>query len=303
MTSPSDSPPPRPPSNSSIDRVALDRIIQRAAELQTGDRDIGDHLTPDEVLALGKEVGIPSKYLQQAMIEHQSSAPTAAEGGLVTRLVGPGEVRAQRVVQGDPEDAIRALMGWMERNELLVIQRHQAGWVSWEPLKGMQAAIRRGTAALDTSKPKFMLSRAEVVTATATPLEGGYCHVAMTATLGATRRDHLVGVSVAGLLGVGTTGVLLTVGILNLIAVLPIVGAGLIGMAVVRSFRPISERVHLGLERALDFLERGGVKPGHEQVGRGPGLIELLANEVRRAIAPGSDQRPTGRRSLPDRPK
>ena len=42
-----------------IDRAALERIMQRAAELQTGERDIGEGLTPEEVLALGKEVGIP----------------------------------------------------------------------------------------------------------------------------------------------------------------------------------------------------------------------------------------------------
>ena len=34
-----------------IGRDALERIIQRAAELQTGERDIGDGLTEDELLA------------------------------------------------------------------------------------------------------------------------------------------------------------------------------------------------------------------------------------------------------------
>ena len=149
------------PEGPRIDRAALDRIIQRATELQTGEREVGENLTPDEVLALGKDVGIPGRYLQQAMLEHQTAAAAGPERTLTGRLVGPAEVRAQRVVQGAAEDVVRALMGWMDQNELLVVQRRQAGWVSWEPLRGMQAAIRRGTAALDTSKPKFMLSRAE----------------------------------------------------------------------------------------------------------------------------------------------
>ena len=42
-----------------IDRAALERIIQRAAELQTAEREISDTLTSDELLALGREVGIP----------------------------------------------------------------------------------------------------------------------------------------------------------------------------------------------------------------------------------------------------
>jgi len=37
-----------------IDRAALDRIIRRAAELQTAEREIGDSLSPDEVMALGR---------------------------------------------------------------------------------------------------------------------------------------------------------------------------------------------------------------------------------------------------------
>lgn len=284
--------PPNPPNRNRnskpIDRAALDRIIQRAAELQTGERDIGDQLTPDEVLALGKDVGIPSRYLQQAMLEHQTSVATAADPGPVGRLIGPGEVRADRVVQGNAEDAIRALMGWMERNELLVVQRQQAGWASWEPLRGMQAAIRRGTAALDTSKPKFMLSRAEVVTATATPLEVGYCHVAMTATLLATRREYLGWSLATGALGLVGTAAIATLASVGWIALLPAAVFAPISLVTLRAFRPIGARVQLGLERALDFLERGGVKPGHEQVGRGPGLIELLAGEVKRALGSGS---------------
>ncbi|MBM4187972.1 MAG: hypothetical protein FJ206_11760 [Gemmatimonadetes bacterium] len=292
MTSPDNSKP-------TIDRAALDRIIQRAAELQTGDRDLGDHLTADEVLALGKDVGIPAKYLQQAMLEHRTAVEPPADAGVLARLVGPGEVRAQRVVQGDPDDAVRSLLHWMERNELLVVRRQQAGWVSWEPLKGMQAAIRRGTAALDTSKPKFMLSRAEVVTATAAALETGYTHVTLSATLRATRRDHLIGASVAGGVGVAGTGVLATLG-LGLLAALPVAFGGLIAAVVLKNYRPIGDRVQLGLERALDYLERGGVKPGHEQLSRGPGLIELLTTEVRRAISTVAEGKQESRRQLPD---
>ena len=44
-----------------IDRAALERIIHRAAELQTAEREIGEGLTPDQVLALGQEVGIPGR--------------------------------------------------------------------------------------------------------------------------------------------------------------------------------------------------------------------------------------------------
>lgn len=277
-----------PPDRARIDRAALDRIIQRAAELQTGEREIGDHLTPEEVLQLGSEVGIPTKYLQQAMLEHQASnASPPQELGLVGRVVGPGEVRAQRVVQGEPESAIGFLIAWMDRNELLVVQRQQAGWASWEPLSGMQAAIRRGTAALDSRKPRFMLSRAETVTATVTPLEKGYVHVTLSATLRQTRSSYLIGASVAATLGGAAAAALGLLGLGALAVAAPLVPAGLVTAVVLKAFRPVAARVQLGLERALDHLERGGVKPGHEAMPRGPGLLELLAGEVRRALASG----------------
>ena len=55
-----------------VDRAAIERIIQRAAELQTGERDLDDGLTKDELLALGKEVGIPERLLRQALLEERS---------------------------------------------------------------------------------------------------------------------------------------------------------------------------------------------------------------------------------------
>lgn len=288
-------PDPRNRVPATIDRATLDKIIQRAAELQTGEREVGDHLTPDEVLALGKDVGIPTKYLQQAMLEHQTTATVAPDQSLTGRLVGAADLQAQRVVQGDADDVLEALLRWMEKNELMVVQRQQAGWISWEPLRGMQAAIRRGAASLDTSKPKFMLSRADVVVATVTQLERGYTHVTLNARLRSARRDYVVGASVSTGLGVGGTVVLAALGAMSLVAALP-VGVGLlISGVVMRSYPPIVERVQLGLERALDFLERGGVKPSHELPARAPGIMDLLANEVRRALTSG-DQR-KGKRS------
>jgi hypothetical protein len=272
-----------------IDRASLDRIIQRAAELQTGDREVGDNLSADEVMALGKEVGIPSRYLQQAILEHQTTVAAAPDTTAMGRLIGPGEVQSQRVVQGSAAEVLRALAEWMEKNELLVVQRQQVGWISWEPLRGMQAAIRRGAASLDTSKPKFMLSRAELVLATVTDLEGGYCHVSLTATLKGVRRDHVIGSVVSAGLGLGLTAALATLGVFIPVAVVPLGASLLISGTVIRSFRPIPNRVQMGLDRALDYLERGGAKT-KELPDRGPGLLDVLANEVRRALGPGKDK-------------
>ncbi len=49
------------PSNDRMSREALERIIHRAAELQTKTRDIGDQLTQQDIHDLRKEVVIQKR--------------------------------------------------------------------------------------------------------------------------------------------------------------------------------------------------------------------------------------------------
>jgi hypothetical protein len=275
-----------------IDRAALERIMQRAAELQASEADIGEGLTPDEVLALGRDVGIPGRYLQQAMLEQSSAIVAPAESSLAGQLVGPVEVAAQRVVQGDPEDAARALVTWFDSNELLVVLRQQPGRVTFEPLGGMQAALRRGSAALSSSKPKFMLARATLVTATFNRLETGYCHVTLTANLRKLRSGYLGGAFAGGSTGVAAAIIAATLSPFWVIVVPPLLVGGAISWVVLKQYRPMAERALLGLERALDYLERGGIKPGHQIPPRSGGLLETLAGELRKVITSGSERRP-----------
>lgn len=267
-----------------IDRAALDRIIQRAAELQTAERDIGESLTPDEVLALGREVGIPNRYLRQAMLEEQTRLPDQEATGLWDRLAGPGLVATYRVVRGEPEVIERTLLRYMEQHELLVVQRQQPGRVSWEPLGGIPAAIRRSTAALGSGSRPFMLSKTDLVSATLTPLESDYCHVALQASVRQIRSSYLGGGAAAATAGVAATAALVVLSALLPVAILPIpVGLGA-GYAAIRRFRPVAARALLGLERALDTLEGGVARPQHRLADRGPGLLDVIANEVRRAL-------------------
>lgn len=280
------------PTPDRIDRAALEKIMQRAAELQASEADVGEGLTPDEVVALGKEVGIPGRYLQQAMLEQATEIVAPAQAGLVARVVGPAELAAHRVVVGDPEEAARALVQWFDKNELLVVQRQQPGRVTFEPLRGMQAAIRRGTAVFDSTRPKHMLARADLVGATFTRLESGYCHVSLTATLRRSRGEYL-GFATGGLL-TGAAGAILLVslGAMWAIAVPSLLVGGALGAYVLRRYRPVAERALLGLERALDYLERGGIKPGHQLPPSSGGLLETLAGELRKVITPSSQRRP-----------
>lgn len=268
-----------------IDRAALERIIQRAAELQTAEREIGDSLTSDELMSLGREVGIPGRYLQQALLEERTRLGTVGAAGLFERVAGPGQITAQRVVAGDPHTVQQDLLRWIDRNELFCVQRQQAGRITWEPIGGVQAAIRRSTAALGAGKRPFMLSRAATIAATVLPLEPGYSHVTLTADTRKVRSEYMGGgVAIAGA-GVAGTAVLLALGALLPIALLPLPVALGAGYGVVRRFAPAVARIHLGLERALDFLEQGTSGTPHSQLSdRNAGILGLLADEVRKAL-------------------
>jgi hypothetical protein len=270
----------------SIDRAALERIIMRAAELQTADRDIGDNLSWDEVRDLGKDVGIPERFMQQALLEEQNRTPATTVSGLSNRLVGPATVTAERVVQGTPRAIDKALLGWIEEQELLTVQRHQPGRIDWEPLPGLQVAFKRSSAAFGGGRKPFMLAKAGLVTAIVTELEAGYCHVQIRASLGKERNEHLgAGTLFLGGGAVGT-GVMISSGAMLVLMPIPLIAGAALATLIWRTYRPHAERTRLGLERALDHLERGTVKPGHQLPERSPSLLKLAAEEIRKALGP-----------------
>lgn len=266
-----------------IDRAALERIIQRAAELQTGEHDLGDDLTEDQVLALGKDVGIPQRYLQQALIEERVRAEPA-ETRFLDRAIGMATVTADRVVMGTADAQEQALLAWMDESEYLTVQRHQNGRITWEPLGGFQAAIRASAAAL-SGGTRAMLGKAGVVGATITPLEAGYCHVQLSADLRATRAAFIGGGAALLSIGAAATFVLAVLSAFPPVLILPLPAAlaGAYGMT--RPYAGVAERTRLGLERALDNLERRGNRPLPELPPRSS-VITSLVQEMRKALKP-----------------
>src|SRR5574338_635045 len=128
---------PLPPSK--FDRAQLDRILQRAAELQAGERDPGSELSREELIQLGRDVGIPARHLEQAMLEEQTRTPEQQLDGFWDRAAGPAAVRAMRVIRGDASPTERSLADYMEEHELLAVARQSSGRIIWEPLKGFNA--------------------------------------------------------------------------------------------------------------------------------------------------------------------
>jgi len=267
-----------------IDRAALERIIQRAAELQTSDRDLAEELTPDQVLALGREVGIPERYLQRALLEERTRLVAPQAVGSWARIAGPAEVIAQRTVPGTVATAEAALVEWLEEKELFCVQRRQPSRITWEPLGGMAAAFRRSTAAFSRGSSAMLLGRADTVSATTIALEPGWVHVALAATARKARAEYVGGGAALAGAGVLGAGLMVVLGALMPVALLPVPVAVGVGYGVARQYRPALARLQLGLERALDNLEQDGTQPTRQLAGRTPGLLGMLAEEIKRSL-------------------
>ncbi|MFI5207796.1 MAG: hypothetical protein ACHQX4_07235 [Gemmatimonadales bacterium] len=271
-----------------IDREALERIIQRAAELQAGEMDTGESMTESELLKLGADVGIDGRFLRQAMYEQ--AAGGAVERGFVARWFGPGRVFASRVVAGDKPHLEDALAQWMTEGEALTVKRRMPDRTVWEQQKGFLANMKRG---FGVGGRSYHLARAVDITVVVTPLEAGFCHVELSADV-SQRRSTAVAVGVAGGTAIAMLGVIvLAISaqhplLLDMVASVPIAAGAAIPYLSGKSHRKRNDQMQLALEQILDRLEHGEIKPRHKNLEPSP--IARFADDIRRAITEGIEQ-------------
>ena len=269
------------PSTSRIDRGALERIIQRAAELQAGERDIGEGLTERELLRLGEEVGIPPSYLQQALLEERTRAVATVEPGFRGWLAGPTRLAAQRTIPGEPKRLRDALNQWMTESELLTVKRRYPEQTSWEAKQDVLSSLKRE---FKMGGRSYQLSRAKEIVGQVVQVEEGRAHVRLVADLSNTRRAHLS--SAATVAGAGTIASLIgvTIGVMLPVALVP-VGLGLLtGFAVARRRRGTMERMQVSLEQVLDRLEHGEIETQPRVEGPRQSAFVRIADEIRKTF-------------------
>ena len=264
-----------------IRREALERIIQRAAELQAGERDIGEGLTEPDLLALGQEVGIPPRYLRQALLEERTRSGLPPAHGFAAWLAGPVALTAERVVPGDPTDVERLLTSWMEREESLLVKRRYPDRTSWEPRVGAVASIQR---ALGAGGKSFALAQATEVLAQVVALEPGFCHVRLTASVRRQRARRLWGAASVVTIGAALAAVTSVLGVLGPWVFLPSFALWAGALAAARRHRPENERIGVGLEQVLDRLERGEIRPDQPVRGTRANAFVRLADEIRKTF-------------------
>jgi len=281
-----------------IDRAALEKIIQRAAELQAGEMDTGENMTEAEVLKLGAEVGIDGRHLRQAIYEQGSGG--VPEKGALVRWFGPHRVSAGRVVSGEKADLELALAHWMTDGEALTIKRRMPDRIVWEKQKGFMAEMKRG---FGVGGRTYRLATALDVTVLVTPLEQGFCHVELTADV-SRKRAAMIGGSAAGagalvVAGSGMLAVLTSAPVLPqaIVAAVTLAATAAAPLLAGRTQRQQSSRMQLALEQVLDRLEAGEIKPRHADPLPSPLL--KVADEIRRAITSSMESSRQNQRRLP----
>jgi len=277
-----------------FDQEALQRILQRAAELQANERDVTGSLDGSEVLALGRDVGIPEHFLRQAMLEVGQVREAPEPQGWLDEMMGAASVQADRVVRGDAHAIEAALVNYLETEEVFGVIRRTEGQVMLEPVGGWQAAVRRAT-----GSKRFMLQKAQQVSATIVPLEAGLCQVVLRASLRDVRRGYIGGAAALVSVAIAATVVLGALNAFWPVLLMPLPGAFGFSWGIGKSYRTVTERAQLGLECALDHVERGSVRASHQLPGRGTGLIDTVMSEIETLIAPRTPPPGNPRRSKP----
>ncbi len=281
-----------------ISREQLERIIQRAAELQAGEMDTGEGITEDDVLKLGSEVGIPGRFLRQAMYE-EAAGGAALEHGFAARWIGPRMLLAHRVVPGDKAALEQAIGEFMTEEEAMTPKRHLPDRTVWERQKGLFAEMKRG---FSLDGKDYHLARAADVSVQLNALEDGYCHAELAADVGNLRSQAVGGMWT--LVGMGTLGtlVLALVPGLTLLAAVPIVGGLGLASLVARSHRQKAQRMQVALEQVLDRLERGEIRSKPQLAGPRASAFMRIASEIKKSVEDVADtfRQPPGGPRPPD---
>ena len=276
--------PSLPPEAAQLDRGALERVLTRAAELQAHSVEPSEGMTEQELVELGREVGISADYVRRALAEERTriDVPEKEAGGALARSwFGPTHVSVSRVIRGSPTALLGALDDWMQRQESMMPRRRLTDRLTWEPRRDFLGNLQRG---FNFRGKTYDLVAASEIAATAAAVDNTSSLVRIDADLGPARKRSTIGSGVVAGAGVASGS-----GIVALASLFPegslllggLVGgvwAGigmLIATTVARSQRRKVSRVHAALEQILDRLERDEIKSPS------PSLFDLLVPRSR----------------------
>ena len=261
-----------PAPSPSLDARAVERVLARAAALQTASPRASDGMSEAELLDVAREAGMSVEHVRRALAEERlrgalSPSPGEAsdERGLAVRLAGPGRASVSRVVAGPAPAVLARLTQWLEREELMQQVRRLSDGGVWAPRRDVVGNLVRGLRRGGTPGLRNLAALGAAVV----PLDDGRALVRLEADVSAGRRQRLVVGSITAATGALAAGTLLSVGIVAdaLMTVLlplsafPALAGGGTAWALARGHRATVVRTQVALERVLDQVEHGAPDP------------------------------------------
>lgn len=250
-----------------LDRRAVERVLARAAELQGlgGAQVETDLIDEPRLLEIAREAGLDETSVRQALAEERTRIGPVDEGRTWhERVSGPAIVSASRTIPGTPDDILRVLDSWMQRDECLQVQRRFTDRVVWEARTDWFGALKRG---LRIGGRAYHLARARQVAATVVPVDDRRSVVRLDADMSSNRTSLVRLASVSGGSGVIAGGTIVAIGAVAHVAALalataaaPVAIGGAGAYLILRKHRDFAQRMMLALEQVLDRLEYGDVR-------------------------------------------
>jgi type IV secretory pathway TrbD component len=241
-----------------LHRAALERVLQRAAELHAASTEVPETLTEEELLSLASEVGISSTALKQALVEERMRVVLPEEQGILASVTGPATFIASRVVKGTPAELLARLNDELGREENLKERRRFPDRMVWGPRGGFAGTIRELTR-LDGRG--FPLARADEVSATAVAAEGGRSHVRLEVLLHGRRIGAAQAATMGIISGSGLAAIAMALNVNSIVAALGgLLIAGSATYMARRNYRRDARLTQLAVEQTLDRLEFGEPK-------------------------------------------
>ncbi len=263
MESKTPDPPNRLPVKLGLDRSAVERVLARAAELQSQTSlEQGEAISESQLLEIANEVGLTPHNIKQALAEEQTRLNVESDGTWITRVAGPPLASATRTIRGDPNSAMDRLNQWILREEGMQVQRSAPNRIIWEPQRDWFGVVRRN---LNLSGRSYQLTRSRTVSGTAVPIDESSTLVRLDADTSASRSRHVGIGGVFGVSGVTLSGVLTALAAimptgLSLAffgaAILPLPAAALGVYLTLKHQQDYVLRTKIALEHVLDQLER-----------------------------------------------
>jgi hypothetical protein len=243
----------------SLSNEQFEMVIRRAAELQarTLEDPAGGAIAEDEVLRIGRELGLSVPHLNRALAEVRSQGPVE-ETGAIRSLMGPSRVSATRAVPGDVATVRRLIEDYLLGREYLTVFRRLPDRTVYKRAGGVVAAVGRTTSGWFGSPQVLKVEELEVAVE---PLEEGSSFVTLGCDMRSKRTEYVAGTAVSSSLAGGLSGLAVATALAPPLAVvgLPVAVAVYAGLR--HAYRNELREVSTQLEVLLDRLEYGEISP------------------------------------------